>query len=87
MGLDQTSLDAQLTAIQAQILVVLAAPAGMWRVGQVEFDQSRYLDYLRQLQNDTIKLMRSTPSESIDTIQNGVGALGNDWTEYLGEQI
>lgn len=87
MALNQTDLAAQLAAIQAQILVVLVAPAGMWRVGQVEFDQSRYLDYLRALQNDIVKLMRSEPCESIDTVQNAVGPLGNDVTEFIDENF
>lgn len=87
MALNQTDLAAQLAAIQAQILVVLAAPAGMWRVGQVEFDTTRYLDYLRQMQTDVVKLMRSEPSESYDTVQNAVGPMGNDATEFIDENF
>ncbi len=87
MALNQTDLGAQLTAIQAAITAALANPGGSWRVGQVEFDQARYIDYLRQMQNDTIKLMRSEPSESIDTLQNAVGPMGHDATEYLGEEF
>jgi hypothetical protein len=87
MGLSQADLGAQLTAIQTAITAALLNPGGMWRVGQVEFDQSRYLDYLRQLQNDVIKLMRSEPSESYDTVQNAIGPLGHDATEFIDENF
>jgi len=34
-----------------------------------------------------VKLMRSEPSESIDTVQNGVGPMGHDATEYIDENF
>ena len=85
MGLDQASLSAQLTAIQAAITAALANPTANWRVGQVEFNQQDYMKYLMEMQKSLVELMRSEPSESIDTVQNFVGALGNDATEYYNE--
>ncbi len=87
MGLDQTSLNTQLTAVQSAITAALANPFGSWRVGQVQFDQTRYLEYLAQLQTDLIKLMRSEPSESYDTTQNAVGPMGHDATEFIDENF
>lgn len=87
MGLDQTSLQTQLTAVQAAITAALGNPFGSWQVGQVKFDQTRYLEYLAQLQSDLIKLMRSEPSESIDTVQNAVGPMGHDATEFIDENF
>lgn len=87
MGLDQTTLNTQLTAVQAAITAALANPFGSWKVGQVMFDQSRYLEYLAQLQTDIIKLMRSEPCESIDTVQNAVGPMGHDATEFIDENF
>jgi hypothetical protein len=87
MALDQASFNTQLTAVQAAIITALANPYGSWRVGQVQFDQSRYLEYLAQLQTDIIKLMRSEPSESIDTAQNAVGPMGHDATEFDNENF
>lgn len=87
MPLDQTSFNTQLTAIQAAITAALANPTANWRVGQVEFSNQDYLEYLMKMQMDLIKLMRSEPSESIDTVQNYVGSLGHDATEYLGEPV
>jgi len=87
MGFDQTSLNTQLTAIQAAITAALASPTANWRVGQVEFNQQDYMKYLMEMQKNLIDLMRSEPSESIDTVQNYVGALGHDATEYLGEPV
>jgi hypothetical protein len=87
MALDQASFSTQLTAVQAAITAALGNPFGSWRVGQVQFDQTRYLEYLAQLQNDIIKLMRSEPAESIDTVQNGVGPMGHDATEFIDENF
>lgn len=85
MALTQTDLNTQLTAVQAAIIAALGNPFGSWQVGQVRFDQTRYLEYLAQLQNDIIKLMRSEPSESIDTVQNAIGPMGHDATEFEDE--
>jgi len=87
MALNQTDLATQLAAIQAAILVALGNPFGAWRVGQVQFDQTRYLEYLAQLQTDVVKLMRSEPSESYDTVQNAIGPMGHEVTEYIDENF
>jgi len=87
MALDQTTLQTQLTAIQAAITAALANPTANWRVGQVEFSNQDYLKYLMEMQDKLVSLMRSEPCESIDTVQNYVGALGHDATEYLGEPV
>jgi len=87
MALTQADLLTQLNAVQAAILVALGNPFGSWQVGQVKFDQTRYLEYLAQLQSDLIKLMRSEPSESYDTIQTAVGPMGHDATEYIDENF
>jgi hypothetical protein len=87
MALNQTDLAAQLQAVQTAITAALGNPFGSWRVGQVQFDQTRYLEYLAQLQTDIVKLMRSEPSESIDTVQNAVGPMGHDATEFIDENF
>lgn len=87
MALNQTDLAAQLQSVQNAITTALGNPFGSWKVGNVAFDQSRYLDYLGQLQNDIIKLMRSEPSESWDTVQNAVGPMGHDATEFIDENF
>ncbi len=87
MALTQADLLTQLNAVQAAITAALANPFGSWRVGQVQFDQTRYLEYLAQLQTDVIKLMRSEPSESYDTVQNAVGPMGHDATEFIDENF
>lgn len=87
MALDQASLEAQLTALQTAITAALTNPTANWRVGQVEFNQQDYLKYLFEMQEKLVKLMRSQPSESIDTVQNGVDPLGHDYGEYLGEPV
>jgi hypothetical protein len=56
-------------------------------VGQVEFSQQDYLKYLMEMQEKLVTLMRSTPSEEIATVQNYVGSLGHDATEYFGEPV
>lgn len=87
MALNQTDLAAQLQAIQAAILAALGNPFGSWRVGQVQFDQTRYLEYLNAMQDSVVKLMRSEPSESYDTIQNAIGPMGHDATEFIDENF
>jgi len=87
MALNQTDLAAQLQQVQNAITSALGNPFGSWRVGNVQFDQTRYLEYLAQLQTDLVKLMRSEPSESIDTVQNAVGPMGHDATEFIDENF
>jgi hypothetical protein len=87
MALTQADLLAQLNAVQAAIIAALGNPFGSWRVGQVQFDQTRYLEYLNAMQDSIAKLMRSEPSESYDTIQNAVGPFGHDATEFVDENF
>ncbi len=85
MPLTSTVLEAQLLAIQTAITTALANPAPNWSVGDVSFDQKDYLDMLFKQQAAVIEQLRAIPSEVITTSQDGVGVLGNDGTEYLGE--
>ncbi len=85
MPLTSAALETQLTAIQAAITAAIANPAPNWSVGSVKFNQTEYLQFLYKQQSDLIEQLRSFPCESIDTIQNGVGTLGNDATDYYGE--
>jgi hypothetical protein len=85
MALTAATLDAQLTAIQAAITAAIANPAPNWSVGSVKFNQTEYLQFLYKQQADLIEQLRKFPCESIDTVQNAVGTLGHDATEYLGE--
>lgn len=87
MALDAATLSAQLTAIQAAITAAIANPAPNWSVGSVKFNQTEYLQFLYKQQDSLIEQLRSFPCESIDTVQNGVGTLGTDSTEYLGEDL
>ena len=87
MALDQPSLLTQLNAIQAAISTALGNPFGSWKVGNVQFDQTRYLEYLNAMQDSVVKLMRSEPSESIDTVINAVGPMGHDASEYIDENF
>lgn len=85
MALTATVLEAQLTAIQSAITTALANPAPNWSVGSVKFNQTEYLQFLYKQQSDLIEQLRKFPCESIDTVQNGIGVLGHDSTEYYGE--
>jgi hypothetical protein len=85
MAYDQTTLETQLTAVMAAITSAIASPAANWSVGSVKFNQTEYMAMLFAQRDALIKQIRSIPSESIDTVQNGVGTLGTDSAEYLGE--
>ncbi len=87
MALTSAALEAQLTAIQTAITTALANPAPNWQVGDVSFDQQDYLDMLFKQQKEVIEQLRAIPSEVVTTVQNAVGTLGNDATEYLGEDL
>lgn len=87
MALTQADLLTQLNAVQAAIISALGNPFGSWRVGQVQFDQTRYLEYLNAMQDSIVKLMRSEPSESYDSVENAVGPMGHDATEYVDENF
>jgi len=87
MALTQADLLTQLNAVQAAILTALGNPFGSWKVGQVMFDQSRYLEYLNSMQDSIVKLMRSEPSEDYETVQNAVGPMGHDATQFIEEDF
>jgi hypothetical protein len=83
----QTDLEAQLTAITTAITAALATPSANWKVGDVSFNQGDYLKMLIDQRDKIIEQLRSIPSESIDTVQNSIGTLGHDSTEYVGEDL
>jgi hypothetical protein len=85
MALTQADLLTQLNAVQAAILNALGNPFGSWRVGQVQFDQTRYLEYLNAMQDSIAKLMRTEPSEAFQTVENNIGPMGHDVTEFIDE--
>ena len=85
MGFDQTSLNNQLTQIQAAITAALANPRPDWQVGQVRFNQSSYLKYLMDMQDSIIKQLTSIPCEVITTLHQGVDEFGTDFTQYQNE--
>ncbi len=85
MALDAATLQTQLDAVNSAITTALANPAPSWSVGQVKFDQSAYLEMLCEQRDKLITQLRSFPCESIDTVQNQVGTLGNDATEFFDE--
>lgn len=82
----QTVLQAQLDSINAAITTKLAGGiVPDWSVGSVKFNENSSLETLFKLRDSTTEQLRSIPSESYDTIQNGVGILGTDATEFIGE--
>jgi hypothetical protein len=83
----QLDIEAQLAAIALAITTAIANPAPNWTVGNVRFDQAGYLAMLLEQQGKLLEQLRDVPSESIDAIQNEVGPLGTDGTEYLGEDL
>lgn len=85
MPLDLSTLEGQLAAIQAAITAALANAKPNWQVGHVRFDHQGYLKWLYDAQDQLIEQMRSIPSESIDTHQNTIDALGHDGSEYHNE--
>jgi len=89
MALTSAALEAQLILIQAQITAALANTVGpRWKVGDVEFEsQGSALMKLFEMQREVVDQMRNFPGEVIDTVQNGVGDLGNDSAEYYGEDL
>jgi hypothetical protein len=86
MPLDQATLEAQLTAIQAAITTALANPRPNWQVGHVRFDHQNYLKWLYDAQDQLVEQLRSIPSESIDTHENKIDAFGRDGNEYHHEE-
>jgi ABC-type Zn uptake system ZnuABC Zn-binding protein ZnuA len=85
MGFDQTTLNNQLTAIQAAITAALASPRPDWQVGQVRMNQSSYLKYLMDMQDQVIKQMQSIPAEVVTTTHVAVDEFGQDMTQYQNE--
>ncbi len=84
----QTELEANLTAINSLITAKLSGGViANWRVGDVSFDEADSVETLIKFRDSIISQLRSIPSESIDTVQNDVGTLGHDSSEYLGEDL
>lgn len=86
-ALTPETIAAQLAAVQSALMTALASPSANWSVGDVRFDQSSYIKMLSDQRDSLIDQLRSFPSESIDTVQNGVGVLGHDSTEYIEEDL
>jgi|WetSurMetagenome_2_1015567.scaffolds.fasta_scaffold94745_3 hypothetical protein len=87
MGFDQTSLNNQLTQIQAAITAALASPRPDWQVGQVRMNQSSYLKYLMEMQDSLIKQLTSIPCEVVTTVHQGIDEFGTDYTQYENEPL
>lgn len=85
MGFDQTSLNNQLTQIQAAITAALANPRPDWQVGQVRMNQSSYLKYLMDMQDQLIKQLQSVPAEVVTTGHVAIDEFGQDMTQYQNE--
>jgi ABC-type Zn uptake system ZnuABC Zn-binding protein ZnuA len=85
MGFDQSSLETQLTAIQAAITAALSNPRPDWQVGQVRFNQSSYLKYLMEMQDQVIKQLQSIPEEVVTTTHVAIDEFGQDLTQYQNE--
>jgi hypothetical protein len=84
----QTDLEAQLTAINALITAKLAGgPVANWSVGDVSFREADTLEMLYKQRDSIVEMLRSTPSESWATVQNNVSPLGQDYTEYVGDDL
>lgn len=85
MGFDQTTLEAQLTQVQAAITTALANPRPDWSVGQVRMNQSSYLKYLMEMQDGLIKQLQSIPAEVVSTVHQAIDEFGQDFTQYQNE--
>lgn len=85
MGFDQTTLNNQLTAIQAAITTALANPRPDWQVGQVRMNQSGYLKYLMEMQDQVIKQLQGIPAEVVTTTHDMINEFGEDMTQYQNE--
>jgi len=85
MGFDQTTLNNQLTQIQAAITTALANPRPDWQVGQVRMNQSSYLKYLMEMQESLITQMCAIPAEVVTTTHNAIDEFGSDMTQYQNE--
>lgn len=85
MAYDQTTLETQLTAVQAAITTALANPRPDWAVGQVKMSQGAYLKMLMEQQDKLITQLKSFPTEVVNTTQNAIDEFGSDMTSYHGE--
>ena len=85
MAYDSTTLEIQLTAIQAAITAALANPRPDWQVGQVRMNQSAYLKMLFDQQKALIDELKAFPAEVINTVNDRIGLFGHDMTEYHNE--
>jgi len=85
MGYDFSTLNAQLTQVQAAITTALTNPRPDWQVGQVKMNQSSYLKYLMEMQSSLIEQMTSIPAEVVSTTHQAIDEFGVDYTQYQNE--
>ena len=85
MAYDSTTLETQLTSVQAAITAALANPRPDWQVGQVRMSHAGYLKMLFEQQDGLIKQLKEIPAEVINTINDVITPLGHDNTEYQNE--
>lgn len=85
MAYDSTTLETQLTSVQAAITTALTNPRPDWQVGQVRMQHSQYLKMLFEQQDKLIKQLKEFPAESVDTHGNRISLFGHDLNEYHNE--
>ena len=85
MAYDTTTIESQITSVQAAITAALTNPRPNWKVGQVALDQGDYLNMLFKQQDLLFKQLRLFPVEDISTSQHAITPLGQDLTDYQGE--
>jgi len=85
MAYDSTTLETQLTSVQAAITAALANPRPDWQVGQVRMSHGAYLKMLFEQQDRLIKQLKEFPAEVINTVNDRVTPFGSDLTDYHNE--
>jgi len=84
----QTDLESNLAAINALITTKLSGGViANWRVGDVSFNEADSVEVLIKFRDSILEQLRSIPSETIGSIQNGVDSFGHDGAEYLDEDL
>lgn len=84
-GNTEAKYQAQLILIQSAIDTALENPKPNYRVGQVMYNHADYIAMLFAQQEKLIERINATPSEKMDTVQDGIDEFGVDLTDYKNE--
>jgi hypothetical protein len=86
--LTQSELETKIAAIDAQITTLIASPATIadYRIGQKSVSKSQVMINLLEARKAYQEQLNAIPAEDFNRFAVEVSEIGEDLTEYLGDE-